>query len=114
VRDRLPARVRNRREREEEPWQHALQRARERHWPDFTYPELRRLASSALAVYSWHASGLRGDLAAGAVLATESDGSAVVRVCCRGKNVLVVLDPVTEVLRTVLPTKIGEKGVLVA
>ena len=85
-----------------DPWAHALQRMRERHSPDAQFWDLFALGLRAGRVHSAWKSGKAS--AEGLMVAEESDGSAVVMVPWRGEDIMVVYDPDTKVLRTVLPT----------
>lgn len=101
--ERLPKSERNRRAREDAPWQHALDRLRERHAPDAEMFDLRVLGMHAADVYaSWKN---RCRVSTGAVLRYEGIDSVVVRVRWRDtdKWLMVVYSPLQNCLRTVLP-----------
>lgn len=101
--ERLTNRERNRRQRVDAQWQHALERMRERHSPDATQLELEMLAVRAHSIFSsWVAKCRTSE---GAVLSYEGADSVVVRLTWRQPDywIKVVYNPGNRVLRTVLP-----------
>ncbi len=100
---RLPTSERNRRWMLEKPWQHALERLRERHHPAAELIDVQALALRAASVYgSWRNQCRTSE---GRVATYENPTSVVVQLSygTPGKQLLVVYNPESGVLRTVLP-----------
>jgi len=98
--DRLSPRLRKQLAKENAPWQHALDRLRERHMADADLPTLK-----LLAVCAHLACKLNGKTATSRVVARENDESWVVEVDAfeDRKKILMVMNPKTGIPRTVLP-----------
>lgn len=98
--DRLSPRLRKQRAKENAPWQHALDRLRERHMPDADLPTLKLLATCAHLACQ-----LGGQSRTSRVITRENDESWVVEVDAfeDRKKILMVMNPKTGIPSTILP-----------
>jgi hypothetical protein len=98
--DYLSARQRRAKEAQWKGWEHALERLRERHMPDATYEVLETLTILAMLAVD-----LGGATRTSKVVSVENASSVVVEVDAfeDRKKILMVVNPLTRLPRTVLP-----------
>lgn len=98
---RLTRTERNRRAAQDAPWQHALDRLRERHDAHAELKNLKWAAMHCAWIYAAHQAGQPSEN--GRVVTVEDPASYIIQVKYKGNWIRVVYSPPDAVIRTVLP-----------